>query len=680
MAQFDALLQPFTLKHLTLRNRVMSSAHEPSYTQQARLTERYIRYHVEKAKGGIGLTMFGGSCCVSPDSPASFGQLACMDDSIIPEFSELARRVHEHGAAIMIQLTHMGRRTRWDAGDWLPPVSPGTRREPAHRSWPKAMEEHDIRRVQQDYAEAVRRCKESGLDGLELSAAHGHLIDQFWSPAANNRSDRYGGSLENRMRFGLEVFETIRKQVGNEYIVGIRMSGDEMIDEGLSPQDCLIIAKTYAASGMVDFINVLGGSAADFRSLANCIPEMWSQVAPYLYLPSAIRNEVGIPVMHAGKIPDVATAARAVEDGHVDLVAMTRAQIADPHLVRKLMEDRVDDIRQCVGAGYCIDRIYIGKDALCIQNAATGREQNMPHMIAKAVSVRRVVVVGGGVSGLEASRVCAERGHKVILFEAQDKLGGQVNLAARAPWRESLSGIVRWLEMQVRKLGVDIRAGVAATAQAILAEQPEIVIVASGGRPRFDDWLKGSAHALSVFDILSGKVSPAANVLLYDDNGQHQGPSCAEFLANAGSRVEFVTPDRLAGEELGATNIWPHLRNLYDKDVIFSPDLRLLEIYLEGEKKVAVLRNEYTHREEERVVDQVVVEHGTLPVEDLYFALREQSVNHGQVDIQAMLAGMPQNIRANTAGQFQLFRVGDAVTSRNIHAAIFDALRLCKDL
>jgi 2,4-dienoyl-CoA reductase-like NADH-dependent reductase (Old Yellow Enzyme family) len=680
MAQFDALLKPYSLKHLTLRNRVMSTSHEPSYTQQARLTERYVRYHVEKARGGIGLTMFGGSCCVSPDSPASFGQLACMDDSVIPEFQAFAARVHEHGAALMIQLTHMGRRTRWDVGDWLPPVSSGNRREPAHRSWPKEMEAHDIRRVQRDYAEAVRRCKEGGLDGLELSAAHGHLIDQFWSPSANNRHDRYGGSLENRMRFGLEVFETIRKTVGDDYIVGIRMSGDEMIDEGLTPEECLAIARAYAESGMVDFINVLGGSAADFRSLANCIPEMWSQVAPYLYLPSAIRNEVGIPVMHAGKIPDVATAARAIEDGHVDLVAMTRAQIADPHLVRKLMEDRVDDIRQCVGAGYCIDRIYIGKDALCIQSAATGREESMPHEIPRAAQRRKVVVVGGGPAGLEAARVSAARGHAVVLYEAQAKLGGQIALAARAPWRESLSGIVRWLELQVRKLGVDVRLGTPATVETVAADQPDAIVIACGGRPRFDDWLKGSEHALSVFDILGGKVSPAASVLMYDDNGQHPGPSCAEFLANAGSAVEFVTPDRMAGEELGGTNIWPHLRNLYEQGVIFSPDLRLTEIYVEGDKKVAVLRNEYTLREEERVVDQVVVEHGTLPVDDLYFALRPDSVNLGETDVAALLAGRPQAVQSNPAGRYQLFRVGDAVASRNIHAAIYDSLRLCKDL
>ena len=284
----------------------------------------------------------------------------------------------------MIQLTHMGRRTKWDTENWLPTMSASPKREPASRSIPKEMEDTDIRRIIADYAAAARRCKEGGLDGFELSAAHGHLIDQFWSPSVNKRTDKYGGSLENRMRFGIEVLEACREAVGDDYIIGMRMSGDELIDDGLTHEDCVTIARTYAERGLIDFANVLGGQARDHLAHAIVLPNMSFPVAPFLFLASAIKREVDIPIFHAQRVTDLNTAGRAVAEGHVDMVAMTRAHIADPHLVRKLMEGRIDDIRQCVGAGYCIDRIYAGGDALCIQNAATGRERTMPHIIPKA--------------------------------------------------------------------------------------------------------------------------------------------------------------------------------------------------------------------------------------------------------------------------------------------------------
>jgi 2,4-dienoyl-CoA reductase-like NADH-dependent reductase (Old Yellow Enzyme family)/thioredoxin reductase len=677
---YDALLKPFQLRHLTLRNRVMSTAHEPNYTDKGRLTERYIRYHVEKARGGLALTMFGGSCCVSPDSPAAFGQLACVDDSVIPEFQALAERVHAEGAALMIQLTHMGRRTSWDAAGWLPPIAPSPVREPAHRSFPKEMDDHDIRRVCKDFAEAARRAREGGLDGVELSAAHGHLIDQFWTPTVNRRTDRYGGSLENRVRFGLEVIEYIRRLVGTDFIVGMRISGDELLEGGLGPEDCLAIGRLYADSGMVDFINVMGGSAPNLSALANAVPEMWAPIAPFLPLASAMRRELGLPIFHAQRIADLLTATRAIEEGHVDMIAMTRAQIADPHLVRKLLEDRVDDIRQCVGAGYCIDRIYIGKDALCIQNPATGRETTMPHLIARARHLRRVVVVGGGPAGMEAARVCAERGHQVILYEQREKLGGQINLARNAGWRSALGGVARWLEAQIRKRDVEIRLETRATEQAVLADSPNIVVIATGGRPNRGEWLRaGREHVLSTWDILSEAVAPAGEVLLYDDHGQHQGASCAEFLAARGSRVDFITPDRHAGEELGSTNIAPHMKRLYEAGVTFAVDLRLVEVYREGHRLCAVLRNEFTGVEEERLADQIVVEHGTLPNDELFQALRRHAANDGIICIDALLAGRPQIEATADANGLFLFRVGDAVASRNIHAAIYDSLRLCKD-
>lgn len=679
MANYDALLQPIQLKNLTIRNRIMSTSHAPAYAEDGMPKERYQLYHEEKAKGGIGLTLIGGSSPVSADCPATFGQLDASTDRIVPYFQEFAERIHKHGAHIICQITHTGRRTHWSGGDWLPPISSSPVREPQHRSFPKAMEDWDFPRVIRDFGQAARRCKDGGMDGVELIFGAHHLVDQFWSPSINRRTDKYGGSLENRMRFGFEVLEEIRKQVGDDYVVGIRMSGDEMIDDGLNPQQCLEIAKAHARSGLIDYLNIFHSNASTHMSLTPIMPNMAYPVAPFLYLASGVKAEVDIPVIHAGRITDIATAARAVEDGHVDMVGMTRAHMADPHLVKKLMEGRGEDIRECVGANYCIDRIYMGAPALCLHNPATGREATMPHIVPKAEKGgRKIVVVGAGPAGLEAARVSAERGHRVVLFEAAERTGGQINLAAKATWREGLAGIVRWLDAQVGKLGVEVRLNTEASADMVKAENPEIVVVATGGRPNKGRF-KGDALAVGSWDILSSKVAPGDSVLMYDDNGQHQGPSCAEFMAKRGAKVELVTPDRMTAEEMGCTNFAVHLRELHTLDVIMTPDLRLKEVYAEGNRMVAVLRNEYNNAEEERVIDQVVAEHGTLPADDLYFALKPDSINLGELDIRAFIDGRPQEISNNPGGAFMLFRIGDAVASRNVHAAIFDGLRLCKE-
>ncbi|WP_435535813.1 FAD-dependent oxidoreductase [Azospirillum sp. ST 5-10] len=676
----ETLLRPLQIKRLTIRNRVMSTSHAPGYGSDGKPKERYQLYHEEKARGGIGLTMFGGSSSVAVDSPAApWNQISVADDSVIPFFREFAERVHRHGAALMIQLTHMGRRTRWDTENWLPTLSASPAREPAHRNTPKEMEDFDVRRVIAAFAAAARRCKLGGLDGCELSAAHGHLLDQFWSPSVNTRTDKYGGSLENRMRFGIEVFEAVRAEVGDDYVVGLRMSGDELLEGGLTHEDCVAIARTYAERGLIDFVNILGGQARDHMAHAVSLPNMAFPVAPFLALASGIKREVGIPVFHAQRVTDLATAARAVEEGHVDMVAMTRAHIADPHLVRKMMEGRLDEVRQCVGAGYCIDRIYTGGDALCIQNAATGREATMPHVHPKAPRRRRVVVVGGGPGGLEAARVCAERGHEVVLFEKAAAAGGQIAIAAKATWREALTGITRWLVQRVTALGVDLRLGVEATRELIEAQAPDVVILATGGRPDRGAF-PGADLAATTWEVLTGTVEPTGTVLMYDGTGLHHAASCAEFMARRGALVEIATPDRMVAEEVGTTNQPIHLRELYRLGVIMTTNQRLIEIYPEGNRRVAVLRNEYTHEEEERLVDQIVVELGTLPNDALYFDVKEHSLNRGEIDLDCLIAGRPQPVQANGHGGYALYRIGDAVSGRNIHAAIYDAARLCRDI
>jgi dimethylglycine catabolism A len=680
MGSYDALLKPLTIKHVNFRNRIMGSSHAPAYAKDGKPQERYQLYHEEKAKGGIGLAMFGGSSSVSIDSPATmWSQISVADDSVIPYFRQFAERMHRHGAKLMCQLTHMGRRTRWDTENWLPTIAPSALREPAHRSFPKEMEEFDIERVQEDFAAAARRCSEGGLDGCEFVFT-GHINDQFICPATNRRTDAYGGSLENRMRFHLEMLAKARRQVGTEFLLGIRITGDDLIDGGNSMAECLGILKRFAGSGHLDFLNVVGGNVFTHAALAVNVPNMAFPPAQFLYLASAARQLTGMPVFYANNVKDLATASRAVEEGHCDMLGMTRGHIADPHIVRKLMEGRLDDIRQCVGASYCLDRVWLGGDALCIQNPATGREATIPHIIARSTGpLRKIVVAGAGPAGLEAARVSAERGHKVVLLEREERAGGQINIAAKAGWREALSGIPRWLDGQVRKLGVDYRLGEEATFERVTGEAPDIVIIATGGRPNLSLVQGGPELGVSSWEILTGRATPGENVLVYDAQSGHQGPSTAEFLARRGSLVEIVTYDPALGQEMGSPNWAVHLRELYRAGVVITPNHRVTEVYREGNKLVAVLQNEYSDQQEERVIDQLVIEHGTLPVDELYFVLKPHALNRGATDLKALVEGRPQAIRSNPEGRFQLFRVGDAVASRNIHAAIYDSLRLCKD-
>lgn len=679
MATKDPLLEPFRLKHLTLRNRFMSTAHEPSYTEDGMPKARYRLYHAEKAKGGIALTMIGGSSVISPDSPQAFGNILLYKDEVVPWLRELAEDVHGHGAAVMIQITHLGRRTSWSKEEWLPVIAPSAVREPAHRAFPKAVEDWDIARVIRHYADAAERCKAAGLDGLEIEC-YGHLADQFWSPATNRRDDEYGGSLENRLRFSLAALAAIRARVGPAFIVGVRMVCDEDWARGLSREEGVEIARRLAAGGCIDFINVIRGHIETDEALSHVIPGMGTRLAPHLDFAGEVRAATRFPVFHAARIQDVATARHAVASGKLDMVGMTRAHMADPHIARKVMEGREEEIRPCVGMGYCIDRIYFAGEALCIHNAATGREATMPHVVARSAGAKRkVVVVGAGPGGLEAARVASARGHQVVLFEAADKPGGQLVLAAGLKRRREILGIVDWRMAECRRDGVEMRFNSYAEAADVLREAPDIVVVATGGVPNTSFLDEGAELATTSWDILSGAAKPAESVILFDDNGAHPGMSAAELIAEAGSRLEIATPERILAPEVGGTNYPAYFKAFAAHDVAITLNHRLERIRREGNRLVAVFFNEYDKSHRERRVDQIVVEHGTLPLDELYFALKPGSRNLGEIDHDALIANRPQALVRNPAGTYALYRIGDAVASRNIHAAVFDALRLAKD-
>ena len=675
----DPLLQPYTLKQLNLKNRVFSACHEPFLTEDSMPKEKYCLYHEEKAKGGIGMSMIGGSAVVSQDSPGTFGNLNLSDDSVIPWLQKLADRMHAYECAVVTQITHMGRRSSWAQGDWLPLIWSSCQREMAHRRFPKIAETEDIARVIKDYGKAARRALEGRLDGVEI-LTFSHLAGSFVSPSQNFRSDEWGGTLDNRMRFNLEVIKEVRKQVGEDFIVGLRVSGGEGIRGGGTEEEALEIMKRYEATGLVDYLNIVwGASSGNEMSMSRVIPPLGSPSAPFLNKVKKVKAELELPILHSCGIADVATARHAIQSESVDLVGMTRAHIADPHILKKVAGGQEERIRPCIGAGHCIDQIYLTGAAYCLHNPATGREQTVPQLITSTVKQRKkIVIVGAGPSGLEAARVTALRGHDVSVFEAAAHPGGQIITAAKAPRCANLLGVVDWLVSELEQIGVPIHTGRYMDAEDVAQLDADIVIIATGGIPNLDFLEFGGEFAVSTWDILNGQVPLAEEVLVYDENGTEVGPSCAEFVMEGGSRVEFVTRDRMIGSWVGATNYPPMLGEIYRKCKTVSTDLQLVGIKKKDGRLQAHLWNDYSEVPCTRIVDQIVVEYGTLPNDDIYFDLKAASENHGQVDLSELTAFKPQSLNSNSDGKYRLYRIGDAVASRNIHASLYEARRLCQ--
>src|SRR6059036_1718847 len=651
-AELRALFSPIQVGRVTLKNRIYSSGHAEAMAESGRPGARLARYHEAKAEGGCALTIFGGSSSVHPSSPAAaWKQIANHDDSVIPGYRAIAEAVHAHGCLVFTQLTHMGRRAQADGEEANVLLAPSQIPVRVHRDVPHELEGEQIAELVHAFGEAARRCREGGLDGIELSMAHNHLIDQFWSPLFNQRVDDYGGTLENRMRFAMDVLQETRRRVGRDFVVGARISGDEFTRGGLTAADMAEIARRLAASGLVDFLSTIGGGAHTYELQAAAVPNMSYATGVFVPLAAAIKQAApGMPIFHASRIVDPVHADRTVAAGLIDVVGMTRALIADPELPRKAREGGLDDIRTCVGANEgCIDRIYQGKPVTCVQNPATGREAELADVQTTA-KPKKVVVVGGGVAGLEAARMAALRGHRVVLFEKDAQLGGQVLLAACAPARAEYAGIVRFLAGQVRKLGVDVRLGVEATAALVLGERPDAVVVATGSHPYIPP-VPGSdgKHVVTDRDVLGGEATVGSNVVVIDDVHTEQALSTAELLLDQGKRVEVISPLFYVGQDIGVTSIAPLYTRLYTKGAVLTPCTELRAV----EGSTVVVANVYSGAERRiESVDTVVLAMGSRSTDGLYRALK------GHVA--------------------ELCAAGDCVAPRGIHQAILDGTRAAR--
>jgi len=576
--QFQSLFSPIEIGHLQIKNRICCSAHADSLAEDGMPTDRTVRYYEMKAKGGVGFMMCFGSASVHETSPAKdWNGIELFTDRVIPYLETFSQTMHKYNVPVVCQITHRGRRGRsLDTFERM--FSPSDVREPNHRETPHPLDTKTMKLFIGSYADAALRLKLGGFDGCEVNASHGHLIDQFWSLNTNKRNDNYGGTLENRLRFGVEVISAIREKVGRDFIVGIRVTGDDFVDGGLDNTLCQEIAGMLSDLKMLDYFNIIGATAETYNGEAAAVPDMSFPLAIYAPLVASIRSVVDVPVIATGRINDPVVAEKILNDGQADLCIMNRALIADPDFPNKAKEGKTEDIRQCMGYNEgCIDRIYTGRGVTCVQNAMIGREKEWAE-ISRAQTNKKTVIVGGGPAGLECARVARLRGHEVILFEKKQELGGQTLIAKRAPGREDFDGACRYMALQCKKLGVDIRMGMEATEEAILNEAPNVVVIATGARPFKPDLPGIEDYAYNAWEVLEGIGVPGSKVLVIDEEYGRQALSAAEFLLDQQKEVEVVTSEKALGTFLGYTTAPPVFRNFFIKGGKVHNNLQVLEI------------------------------------------------------------------------------------------------------
>ncbi|MBI5905980.1 MAG: FAD-dependent oxidoreductase [Deltaproteobacteria bacterium] len=548
MSNLPDLFSPIKLRHCEIRNRILISGHVNGMAGEASLpNERELRYHEARAKGGYGLIVMGAAA-VSPHSWLFPSVIQGWRDEIVPWYRKISDAVHAHGSKLMVQAWHNGHQ---ETGfySWANAQCPSQIVSAGQGEAPAAMDEDDIRQAVKDYVDFALRCKEGGLDGVELHFAHGYLPQQFLSPYSNIRTDRYGGSLENRMRFGMELIDAVREAVGGEFVVGLRVSGDEMIPAGLKLADMKVIAPVWAETGKIDYLNISGGT---YRSIAPFVGPMMVPAGSFVYMAAEIRQVVDIPVFAAVRINDPVMADNIIRNGEADMVVMTRASICDPEMPNKARAGRIDDIRLCIACNEgCWERIEHHQPITCMQNPETGREGVF--RLEPAPRPKNVVVIGGGPAGMKAAAAARARGHRVTLFERKSELGGAILVPARLPARQEWSQCVRFLAHELKRLGVTVRTGTEATAALVLAENPDAVIVATGSVP-FGGTAAGTvgpdaairvedgAHVVTAEDVIEGRAETGDKVVIADFQNYMKGMITAEYLADRGKDVTLVMP------------------------------------------------------------------------------------------------------------------------------------------
>ena len=623
--RFPHLLSPIRIGPKRLRCRVLVTAHEIRLGDGRIPGPRYAAYHRARARGGAGLQITGCTAVHHTGGLGSGGALANVDDSIVDGYRVLSGAVHEEGGVILAQLGHSAATTHATepgAPVWAPSAVAGELMRRGQRA--HAMSVGEIAEIVDAFGAAAERCRKGGMDGVEILAAFGFLVAAFLSPVANRRTDHYGGSLENRMRFCREVVAAVRDAVGPDGIVGLRIPGDELVEGGLEPEEMKAVARAVESDGKVDYLNVIAGTNMDRLLRAEHWPPTPAQHGLFVHLAAAIRSAVELPVFTVGRITDPVQAERILADGEADMVGMTRAHVADPDLIAKLREGRLDDIRPCVGANVCIRNGLEGRSIGCIHNPQTGRELTWGDPVPAERSLD-VAVVGGGPAGLEAARVAALRGHRVTLHEQAEHLGGQLHTWTRLDSKRELRRIVEWQQRQLERLQVRIRLGHGVESAADL-DGAEVVVLAAGARPGTVSVEGAAEHGVGVcaaHDVLGSEPVPVAPSLVWDRAGGGAAVSAAEHLAVAGCRVVLVTPSMAVADDVDMTNRVPLYRRLYEHGVTMLPNSDIARVDAQG----VVVTNVYTGRETTIPgIERMVVCDAAEARDELADALREKGL------------------------------------------------------
>ncbi len=596
--QFNYLSSPLKIGSMTIRNRVVFTAHETGYefTREDDSGDRYINYLNARAKGGVGLIIAGP--LMIHDTTEMLGLSAPDHKAVTAKLKSLADAVHESGAKILLQLVHFGR--EMDSHESLKPTMGfSALPSPDLQSMPHEMTTEEIDLMIDQYVAYAVDCKNAGMDGVELHGTHGYLLQQSWSWWANKRTDRYG----EQMAFAYELIDRVRAAVGSDFVVGVRISSDDLMPGGLGVDAMTEVAKKLESTGKIDMINTSEGAL--FSTYTYAIGTSYIPLGAWVPFVSKIREELeSIPIVAAGRIKDHIQAEKVLEEGHADLVAMTRAHIVDPEATSKAFSGRFDDIRKCIGCNQgCIERIFQYQDVLCLQNPATGRE-GFHTTVTRALESKKIMIVGAGPAGMECARMAALRGHHVEVFEKEDEPGGQVNLIYKDPARLDFEDLKRYQVMQLEKLGVPVHTGVEVTDAMVLEKAPDTLVIATGSVPRTltapvsEEPIPGadSSLVMSLFDVYKNPKKIGDNVMIFDRLGLVYGLSTALFLLELGKSVEIVTQLPHAGMKAGATYLPLFYSRLYNKGARFTANTEIKSI----ENTTVTLINVYNFQEEER--------------------------------------------------------------------------------